>query len=160
MPAAQLTYTVRVQYPLRHELGRLRSKVDSVLSDDRTWPVKFTRDDLHPDFSITLVEPGVVERACGLSNDLSCASMDHKWVLLNARRWFEGSAKSNLDLDDYRTYVINHEVGHVLLLNHPTLPPRPGEPCPVMIQQTLGTGYALKNVWPLAEEAARIQVRK
>jgi len=154
----RLKYVVRVQFPLRRELGRFRSKIEAVLADTRGWPVEFIRDDLDPDFSITLVEPGVVERACGLSNNLSCANMEDKWILINARRWFEGSEESKLELDDYRTYVINHEVGHVLRLGHPTHPPRPGEPCPVMVQQTLGTGHTLKNVWPLAEEAARIQV--
>ena len=48
----------------------------------------------------------------------------------------------------YRQYVLLHEVGHVLGLNHVTW--REGEACPTMMQQTRGTiGKCDASPWPV-----------
>lgn len=56
-------------------------------------------------------------------------------------------------IEDYRTYVINHELGHVLGHNHPRKPRELSTfKAPIMIQHTKGIGIFHKNLWPLANE--------
>lgn len=54
---------------------------------------------------------------------------------------------------DYRTYLILHECGHALGLQHARCT---GGPAPIMLQQTRGLSSGLqvctKNLWPLASE--------
>ena len=48
--------------------------------------------------------------------------------------------------DDYRRYVLLHEVGHALGRGHETCT-ESGAPAPIMMQQTLGTGKCKPNPW-------------
>ena len=43
------------------------------------------------------------------NGEVSCRNGED--VMINLRRWLEGAAPSGLSLADYRTYVVNHEVG-------------------------------------------------
>lgn len=47
----------------------------------------------------------------------SCWRQNHNDIIINAHNW-EGGSKSQLPVDLYRKYVINHEMGHALGLNH------------------------------------------
>ena len=50
---------------------------------------------------------------------------------------------------DYRTYLVNHEVGHLIGLRHPTPRcPTPGAPAAVMEPQTGGLVGCVGNGWP------------
>ena len=52
--------------------------------------------------------------------------------------------------EDYKYYVINHELGHYYKKGH--LYTCINGKAPVMMQQTLGTGNCQKNVFPLKED--------
>jgi hypothetical protein len=91
---------------------------------------------------------------------LSVCNMATRVIDINAGRWFGGSEASGLPLDQYREYVINHEVGHALGCKQHAHQCVKGV-APVMMQQTKGT-YCKKHhhistaqPWPLPEDAAQ-----
>lgn len=75
---------------------------------------------------------------------LSCAELGGKKVWINSDRWYHGASKSKLSLDDYRQYMISHEIGHILGYDHTHCPGK-GHPAPIMMQQTKGIGKCLPN---------------
>jgi hypothetical protein len=89
------------------------------------------------DVLIRLSSPKTIEKICGFSNNLSCAELGGRLMYLNADRWFRGSKASKLSLQDYRQYMVSHEIGHILGHEHTTCPCK-NCPAPIMMQQTLG----------------------
>ena len=71
-------------------------------------------------------------------------------IYINLNRWTKGSKASKLNLNNYRHYVINHEVGHILGFDHDK--PKKNRLCPVMVQQTLSIGEAKPNPFPTRKE--------
>jgi Protein of unknown function (DUF3152) len=85
-----------------------------------------------------------IESICGNSPMLSCAVLGGKDMYLCAERWFYGSEKSGLDLENYRQYMVSHEMGHILGKDHSKCLGK-GKPAPIMMQQTLGIGECIPN---------------
>jgi len=107
-----------------------------------------------PDFRIILTSPRTVYRTCGFRG-LSCANIRTKYIYINSNRYARGSKRSGMSLADYRVYVINHEVGHILGKGHAVCPcktKRCNELAPVMNQATLGNGHCKPNNSPLQYE--------
>jgi hypothetical protein len=98
----------------------------------------------NPDVIIHLSTPKTIENKCGLPDNLSCATLGGNTVYLNVERWWYGASDSKLDLEDYRQYVVSHEIGHILGFDHTTCP-CPNCPAPIMMQQTLGIGKCIPN---------------
>jgi hypothetical protein len=139
--------------------------VDSSLADRRSWAghgdVRLQRVDSGPvDFRVSLVSPMTVRELCGydIPVETSCyipaggASPVNR-VVLNLARWVRGDAAYLGDLEAYRIYMVNHEVGHALGHQH-SHSCLPGGLAPIMMQQTLGlrsakTGQMCQaNPWP------------
>jgi hypothetical protein len=99
------------------------------------------------DFKLTLVTPETRDILCGGGPDryTSCRIGDR--VVLNVARWAHGVPNYGASLTAYLQYMINHETGH-RLGNHHELCPGPGQPAPVMEQQTLGLHGCVANSWP------------
>ena len=92
---------------------------------------------------IRLSMPDTILKQCG-HKTLSCAELGGRNVWLNAARWFRGAPKSKLPLEDYRQYVISHEIGHILGFDHKKCPCK-GCKAPIMMQQTQGIGECKPN---------------
>ncbi|OLM19372.1 MULTISPECIES: DUF3152 domain-containing protein [unclassified Pseudonocardia] len=126
--------------------------VTGVLNDRRSWggdgSVGFARTDGGAPLRIVLATPALADRLClplDTVGRLSCRNGDR--VVVNLERWVTGTPEYARDLTAYRQYLVNHEVGHWLGHHHVTCP-GPGEPAPVMQQQTLGLDGCRPHSWP------------
>ncbi|XVV04785.1 DUF3152 domain-containing protein [Actinosynnema sp. CA-248983] len=118
--------------------------VDGMLADPRSWigtgQVAMQRvDSGQVDFIISLTTPNTTHGLCGfqIQYETSCWHPPTKRVVINVARWVRGAKAFNTDLSFYRTYAVNHEVGHVLKNPHEGCKEN-GQPAPVMMQQTFG----------------------
>lgn len=132
-------YRVMVERGLEDEAPAFTSMVDRVLQDPEGWSRagrRFVRVDEGPAITVLLATPNTVDRLCApldTGGALSCGRKGR--ATLNLTRWRQGVVHWGDDLEGYRAYMINHEVGHLLGVPH-----RPcggkGEAAPVMLQQT------------------------
>jgi hypothetical protein len=152
-----LRYRVGVEDGLGLGVGEFASAVDTILSDPRGWTaggtLRFQRVSgaQGEDFIVDLASPVRSAAMCredGLDTEeyTNCRLADGR-VVLNSARWLTGVAGYGAPLSEYRAYAVNHEVGHQLGYGH-ELCPGPGEPAPVMQQQTLGLGGCQPYGWP------------
>ena len=127
--------------------GQIEFFVVTYLNDPDGWSTKgyfFEPVSYNQDVTIHLSSQATIDKDCGVEGKLSCAELGGKKVWLNADRWYHGASQSKLSLDDYRQYMVSHEIGHILGYEH-TYCPGKGQSAPVMMQQTKGIGKCLPN---------------
>ena len=147
------TYSVAVEGGLGVDPVAFARAVERTLADPRSWGadgrVAFQRvAGDGASVRVVLASPRLTDRMCAplrTNGRFSCAS--GRTAVVNSRRWLTGAASYAGRLADYRDYVVNHEVGHVLGHAHAACPGR-GRPAPVMVQQTKGTGGCVAQPWP------------
>ncbi|HEX8762844.1 MAG TPA: DUF3152 domain-containing protein [Candidatus Saccharimonadales bacterium] len=143
-------------------LPGLRTRLQATYSDARGWSLD------------GLVEYREVSSGCDFTVWLSAASLmpgfgaicDSLWscrvgpnVVINFDRWQNASEAWNANrgsLEDYRHMVINHETGHWLSFGHAQCG-GPGQPAPVMQQQSIDLQGCTFNPWPTAGELATLR---
>ncbi|MEU7803338.1 DUF3152 domain-containing protein [Micromonospora arborensis] len=149
-------YRVTVERGTGQDAHAFAAKVDEVLTDPRSWiasdelRVQRVADAGAADFTIYLATPVTSERMCaegGLTTERYTSCRLPGQVIINLARWMEAVPDYGAPLDTYRTYVINHEVGHEFGEEHEACP-GPGAAAPVMQQQTYGLNGCLANAWP------------
>lgn len=144
-------YTVEVEDGLPQDRARFAQDVARVLGSERGWRSdgwSFTQVERGADVRVMLASPDTVDRLCApllTRGEVSCRSGDR--VVLNVKRWVRGVPYYPDDLAGYRTYLVNHEVGHALGKYHVGCP-APGAKAPVMLQQSKGLQGCVKNPWP------------
>jgi hypothetical protein len=133
--------------------------VDRILGDPRGWIASGrTRFERVPPgagraFTIMLASAATSQRIClagGLHTDGYTSCRLPGRVVINADRWRTAIPGYGAPLATYQTYAINHEVGHELGYGHEACP-GPGQPAPVMQQQTYGLKGCLPNPWPYVD---------
>lgn len=147
-----IRYTVEVEGGLPFLPAEIAGIVDATLVDPRGWTAlgdhAFQRLQTGGDLRVLLATPATTDALCAplrTRGEVSCRNGE--LVVINARRWANGVGAYGDDLDAYRQYVVNHEVGHALGFGHVGCPGG-GEPAPVMLQQTFGLDGCLPNPWP------------
>jgi hypothetical protein len=150
-------FIVEVEEGLHAEPAAVAGKVEQVLSDRRGWGgsgrVAFRRVSRGPaSLRVALASPSTTDQLCLplLTNGIFSCYMAGRAVL-NAWRWRHGAAAYAGRLRDYRTHLVNHEVGHALGLGHAYCPGG-GQLAPVMMQQTKGVAPCRANPRPLPNE--------
>ena len=157
-PGPVRTFAVEVEDGLPVDPQRFAAFVENVLYDPRGWgaggTLAFRRTDSRTaSFTVTLASPATTDRLCAplvTAGRYSC-HQDGRAVL-NYLRWTEGAPPYRDDLDGYRTYMVNHEVGHALGHGAHNFCTTIGAKAPLMMQQTKGVDACKPNPWPLAFE--------
>ncbi|MCU1691296.1 MAG: hypothetical protein JWM64_387 [Frankiales bacterium] len=150
-PAA--SYVVEVEGGLGVDAAAFAADVERVLSDPRSWSAGGRRTLQRVDggdvtFRVALASPRTTDRLCAplhTGGYFSCANGDR--AVLNAARWLTGAPTYEGQLARYRSYVVNHEVGHTLGFGHAECPGA-GELAQVMVQQTKSLDGCDQNPWP------------
>lgn len=145
-------YRVKIEDPaIKHYYLSFALDVAKTLSSSKGWGREVSFCPLgEPQFDIVLALPDTVDEMCyplNTGGKVSCAN--RKVVVINFLRWTEGDSSWS-SLDDYKTYVINHEVGHALGMFH-------REECedgkaPLMMQQSQRTLKCKTNPYPTDKE--------
>jgi hypothetical protein len=145
-------YTVEVEADLSDDPQLVASIVEATLADSRSWIATgehaFQRVDTDGDVRVLLATPTTTDELCAplrTRGEVSCRN--GKQVVLNAKRWHHGIEGYGTDLDGYRQYLVNHEMGHALGFSHVDCPGA-GERAPVMLQQSYGLDGCTPNPWP------------
>jgi ssRNA-specific RNase YbeY (16S rRNA maturation enzyme) len=158
--AAERVITYEFKSDTSFNFSYHRDIVDQILQDKEQWKslkVKFVpfwssssnnssdgtnrrerEREREPDVHIRLSSEKTIKKECGFEG-LSCAVLGGHNIYLNETNWTNGSKKSGLSLQDYRKYVLTHEMCHILGYLHETCS-GPNEKVSIMVQQTLGTG--------------------
>ena len=168
MPAASvlggpfIRYRVLVEQGLDEEVYDLLDMVEKTLGDPQGWGSivpRMVRVDEHPDINVVLAKPRTVNALCQpllTASKYSCGL--RRSAILNVMRWRLGSITFRGDLETYRQYLVNHEVGHLLGVRHRRCPPG-GGPAPVMMQQTKHMRACTPNGRPLSDELEELRLR-
>ena len=151
-------FVVEVEDGIGVDAAAFAAAVEATLSDPRSWGnggrLSVQRVGVAEaaasqyDFKVSLVSPGSMETYCpgvGTGGYTSCRYGER--AVINLARWATAVPHYDGDIETYRHYVVNHEVGHALGKGHVDCP-GPGQPAPVMLQQTLRLDGCVKNAWP------------
>lgn len=136
--------------PVRYQLINFceSSFISSTLNDPKSWG---------PTFIEVTSDPHIIIRK-STPEEMSVWYSEFKGLSVCDTRSFPTQIhilKTNWDTippasgfvrrDDYRRYVLLHEIGHALGRGHDTC--TGSGPAPIMMQQTLGTGQCKPNPW-------------
>jgi len=130
-------------------------EVDRILGDPRGWSASGVRrfqrvDPSDASINILIASPATVDARCAplrTNGWLSCRRGSS--VYLNVNRWKDAVPHWGSTISEYRAYLVNHEVGHVLGFGHVDCPGA-GRPAPVMQQQTKSLQGCEPNGWPVS----------
>lgn len=155
-------YRIAVEDGLEAHADEFAVTVQRVLADPSGWaaagrPLELVSEG--EDFTVLLATPDTTDDLCApltTAGVYSCGR--NRRAAINLDRWTEGAASWAGDLEGYRTYVVNHEVGHLLSQPHRKCP-EPGAPAPVMVQQTISLFGCARANHPAAIEVDRLRAR-
>ncbi|MDQ0788199.1 DUF3152 domain-containing protein [Streptomyces sp. B3I8] len=155
--ARPLRYVVQVETGLDVSPSRAAKEIDGILAAPRGWThnpgiaFQLVGAGAPHDITIKIATPTTADALCwaGIRQDTggeyNCEVPGG--VVVNLRRWAEGSHTFTGPIHDYRALIINHEMGHFLGHSHQTCG-GVGRPAPVMMQQIKGLHGCVPNAWP------------
>ncbi|GHJ37743.1 DUF3152 domain-containing protein [Streptomyces sp. TS71-3] len=151
-----LRYMVQIEKGIDISAEQTAKEIAGILADPRGWTANgysaFQLVSSGPyDLKVRIATPGTTDTLCweGIHEDTEgeydCEVLGG--LVVNLKRWIDGSPTFDGPIHDYRALIINHEMGHFLGHQHQTCP-GPGRPAPVMMQQIKGLHGCVANAWP------------
>lgn len=147
------SYVVKVETDLDLDPAAVARQMQSILDDDRSWvgstsnSFNLVTDEKKADLVIYLASANTTQRMCRPLDVVKTWSCNHgNTVIFNADRW-RWMTPTYDDIDAYRAYMVNHEVGHFIGRGHLDCPGS-GKRAPVMMQQSKSLGGCTPNPWP------------
>lgn len=155
-----VTYEVVAWGSIKSNLEEFAAFAAQTYADSRGWSqggVTFQRVHNGGSFSLILAEPARVASAGAICDSFYSCRVGRN-VIINDDRWRGASPSWNNaggSLADYRRMVINHETGHWLGFGHRHCA-GPGQPAPVMQQQSISLQGCAYNSWPTPAEISSL----
>ncbi|KUO10532.1 hypothetical protein AQJ58_19245 [Streptomyces sp. DSM 15324] len=158
--ARPLRYVVQVETGLGISPDRAASEIADILGAPRGWTRNGTTSfqlvsaGQPYDLKVKIATPGTADALCwaGIRQDThgeyNCEVPDG--VVVNLKRWVQGSPTFDGPIHEYRALIVNHEMGHFLDYTHQGCA-GPGRLAPVMMQQIKGLHGCVANAWPYDE---------
>lgn len=155
--AREVTYQIAARGNITTNLDEFAAQVNQTLNSPEGWArlgLRFVRVESGGQFTTWLSEASQVPSFApgGCDAIVSCTVGNN--VIINETRWLNGADAWNAaggNLRDYRHMVVNHETGHWLGHGHEYCA-APGQPAPVMQQQTIDMQGCSPNPWPQSGE--------
>ena len=123
-----------------------RAIIRDILADPRGWKFEYVEAKKDPDVVIKMwPNQKLVRRFSKQFDRLSVCIMNSvpRVIVINKGNWNKVPKPFHGTLEEYRQYLIMHEMGHAHGKLHESA--IPGKPCPVMFQQTKGAGGLPNN---------------
>ncbi|MFI5979898.1 DUF3152 domain-containing protein [Streptomyces sp. NPDC051555] len=147
-------YRVEVEDGVDVSPVQAATEIQAILSDPRSWAAhgqaRFQLVDTDADVTIKIATPKTTDTLCApvgnTRGELNCEVTGG--VVVNLKRWTQGSPQYDGPATEYRHLIINHEVGHMIGYRRHMGCPGPGRPAPVMMQQIKGLDGCVSNAWP------------
>ena len=151
-----VTYSVSTRGAVTANMSEFKQQANATFNDARGWArmgVFFQEVATGGQFTLVLSEASQLPSfSAGCSAEYSCNV--GRYVVINQDRWLGATTPWNAaggSLRDYRHMVVNHETGHWLGHGHRSCG-GPGQPAPVMQQQSIGLQGCSFNPWPVENE--------
>jgi hypothetical protein len=154
-PQRRFTFSVAGKGNIRYDLNAFADHAMGTYAFPAGWSlggaIQFSHVASGGDFTLWLCEAGLVPSFSSVCSSIYSCRVGRN-VVINQDRWLGATSTWPYGLDQYRHYVVNHETGHWLGMQHWPSPGR-GRVCPVMFQQSKGiTDGSTYNTWPLEAE--------
>ena len=153
---SKINFSLKIDSTLGLKVDCIGNLITSILNDTRGW-VKVTEKEFQlvegteKEFEFIFASPEKTDELCyplETNGIYSCRNEDQ--IIINFFRWVNGAIDFGSDLETYRLYLINHEVGHILGWGHVGCP-KEGALAPVMMQQSKSTMGCRPYGWPIYE---------
>jgi hypothetical protein len=152
----KINFSLKLDSSLGLNVECLGKLIPSILNDSRGW-IKVTDkefqlvDNSESEFEFIFASPEKTDELCfplETNGIYSCRNEDQ--IVINYFRWINGAIDFGSDMETYRLYLINHEVGHILGWGHVGCPKKDAL-APVMMQQSKSTMGCVPYGWPIYE---------
>ncbi|MFJ2111426.1 MULTISPECIES: DUF3152 domain-containing protein [unclassified Streptomyces] len=157
-------YRVQVEDGINVSADQAAEEIQGILAHPLSWAANgrgaFQLVAEGGDFVFRIATPATADKLClaeGLNTRGQFNCETTQGVVINLRRWMEGSPTFDGPATEYRHLIINHEVGHEIGIRRHMGCAGPGRLAPVMMQQIKGLDGCRSNAWPYDTDGTLIE---
>ena len=145
-------YAVAVESSAKLKADSVATTIAGVLNDPRSWTgdgeVRFALvAPAKADVKVYLASTATAKALCGGDGEAGYTCVDDDTVVINVGQWRNAPEGYADDPGDYRTFLVNHAIGHLIGQKHAECAGK-GKKAPVMLQQGAGLFGCTANPWP------------